>query len=108
MQPGFFFEIPEQLAKERGIKDGERIRVTSARGSIEGPAVVTRRISQMKIDGQPMWQIGLPIHWGYAGAKNHVGPLANMLTPSAMDANTWTPEYKTFLVKLEKAAERVS
>src|SRR6266852_4847622 len=108
LQPGFFFEIPEQLAKERGIKDGERVRVSSARGSIEGPAVVTKRISQMKIDGQPMWQIGLPIHWGYAGDKGHVGPLANMLTPSAMDANTWTPEYKTFLVKLEKAAERVS
>jgi len=70
--------------------------------------VVTKRISQMKIDGQPMWQIGLPIHWGYAGDKNHVGPLANMLTPSAMDANTWTPEFKTFLVKLEKAGERVS
>src|SRR5216683_2850113 len=108
VQPGFFFEIPEQLAKERGIKDGERVRVSSARGSIEGPAVVTKRISQMKIDGQPMWQIGLPIHWGYAGDKGHVGPLANMLTPSAMDANTWTPEYKTFLVKLEKAAEKVS
>jgi hypothetical protein len=25
-----------------------------------------------------------------------------MLTPSAMDPNTWTPEYKAFLVKLEK------
>ena len=34
---------------------------------------------------------------------NHTGPLANMLTPSAMDPNTWTPEYKAFLVKLEKA-----
>jgi formate dehydrogenase major subunit len=108
VQPGFFFEIPEALAKEKGIKDGERIRVTSARGSIEGPAVVTKRISQMKIDGQPMWQIGFPIHWGFAGAKNHTGPLANMLTPSAMDANTWTPEFKTFLVKLEKATEKVS
>jgi len=108
VQPGFFFEIPEQLAKERGIKDGERIRVSSARGSIEGPALVTKRISQMKIDGQPMWQIGLPIHWGYAAEKGHVGPLANMLTPSAMDANTWTPEFKTFLVKVEKATEKVS
>jgi len=25
------------------------------------------------------------------------------LTPSAMDPNTWTPEFKAFLVKLEKA-----
>jgi hypothetical protein len=29
--------------------------------------------------------------------------LAPSLTPSAMDPNTWTPEYKAFLVKLEKA-----
>ena len=26
-----------------------------------------------------------------------------LLTPSAMDANTWTPEFKAFLVRLEKA-----
>jgi formate dehydrogenase major subunit len=57
----------------------------------------------MKIDGKEMWQIGFPIHWGYAGEANHTGPLANLLTPSAMDPNTWTPEFKAFLVKLEKA-----
>jgi formate dehydrogenase major subunit len=45
----------------------------------------------------------MPIHWGYAGDKRHVGPLANLLTPSAMDPNTWTPEFKTFLVQVEKA-----
>jgi anaerobic selenocysteine-containing dehydrogenase len=50
-----------------------------------------------------VWHIGMPIHWGYAGAKGHTGPLANKLTPTVMDANTWTPEFKTFLVKVEKA-----
>jgi formate dehydrogenase major subunit len=100
VQPGFFFEIPEALAKEKGIRDGEQVRVSSARGSITGPAIVTKRIKQMQINGQPVWQIGFPIHWGYAGASP--GPLANMLTPSAMDPNTWTPEFKAFLVKLEK------
>jgi len=45
----------------------------------------------------------LPIHWGYAGNPGHVGPLANTLTPSAVDPNTWTPEFKSFLVKVEKA-----
>ena len=35
-------------------------------------------------------------------SEKHLGPLANFLTPSAMDPNTWTPEFKTFLVKLEK------
>jgi formate dehydrogenase major subunit len=103
LQPGFFIEIPEELARERGIANGGRARVTSARGSVEGVAMVTKRLRPLQVDGKPLWQIGFPIHWGYQAADGHVGPLANFLTPSAMDPNTWTPEFKTFLVKLEKA-----
>ena len=103
LQPGFFIEIPEALAKEKGIINGGKARVTSARGSIEGVAMVTKRLLPMQIDGKQHWQIGFPLHWGYDGTADHTGPLANFLTPSAMDPNTWTPEYKTFLVKLEKA-----
>jgi formate dehydrogenase major subunit len=103
LQPGFFVEIPEDLAKQKGIANGSQVKVTSARGSIQGMAMVTKRLSPMKVDGKDMWQIGMPIHWGYAGDPDHTGPLANLLTPSAMDPNTWTPEFKAFLVRLEKA-----
>ena len=103
VQPAFFIEIPEDLAREKGIVNGGRARVTSARGSVEGVAMVTKRLRPLQINGQAMWQIGFPLHWGYEGEAGHTGPLANFLTPSAMDPNTWTPEYKTFLVKLEKA-----
>jgi len=108
LQPGFFIEIPEELAKEKGIANGSRARVTSARGAIEGVAMVTRRLGKMTIDGKIIWHIGFPLHWGYEGDPKHVGPLANFLTASAMDPNTWTPEFKTFLVRLEKAPEKVS
>jgi len=103
LQPAFFVEIPEGLARQKGIANGSQVKVTSARGSIQGVAMVTKRLLPMKIDGKEMWQIGFPIHWGYAGDPNHTGPLANTLTPSAMDPNTWTPEFKAFLVRLEKA-----
>jgi len=103
LQPGFFVEIPEPLAAQKGIANGSKVKVTSARGSIEGTAMVTRRLPTLKIDGKELWHIGFPIHWGFAAAKGHEGPLANFLTPSAGDANTWTPEYKAFLVRLEKA-----
>jgi len=103
LQPGFFVEIPEALAREKGIANGSRVKVISARGQIEGVAMVTRRLGPMKVDGKNVWQIGFPIHWGYAGDPSHTGPLANLLTPSAMDPNTWTPEYKAFLVRIEKA-----
>ena len=102
IQPGFFFEVPDALARELGIADGARVKVSSARGSIEGPAIVTKRLLPMTINGKKVWHIGFPIHWGFAGDPAHAGPLANMLTPFAMDPNTWTPEYKTFLVRLEK------
>ena len=66
-------------------------------------AMVTKRLAPLTVDGRPTWQIGFPIHWGFTGSSGHAGPLANLLTPSAMDPNTWTPEYKAFLVRLEKA-----
>ena len=102
VQPGIFFEIPEDLAKEKGIQNGETVRISSARGSIEGPAMVTRRMPSFMINGKKVWQIGFPIHWGYSGDSKHAGPLANLLTNSAIDPNTWTPEFKAFQVKLEK------
>jgi formate dehydrogenase major subunit len=103
LQPGFFIEIPEGLAREKGIENGSQVRVISKRGQIEGMAMVTKRLYPLKVNGKDMWQIGFPIHWGYAGDPDHTGPLANLLTPSAMDPNTWTPEYKAFLVRIEKA-----
>jgi formate dehydrogenase major subunit len=103
LQPGFFIEIPQALAEQKDIANGSPVKVTSARGQIQGLAMVTRRLRPLKVDGKELWQIGFPIHWGFAGDPGHTGPLANLLTPSAMDPNTWTPEYKAFLVKLEKA-----
>ena len=103
LAPGFFVEIPEALANEKGIANGSKVKVTSARGSIEGTAMVTKRLPVMNVDGKRIWQIGFPIHWGYASSPNHTGPLANFLTSSSGDPNTWTPEYKAFLVTLDKA-----
>ena len=102
VQPDFFFEIPEEFAKEKGIPHQSKIAVSTPRGKIVGTAMVTKRLRPMKIDGKPIWQIGFPIHWGYAGNPSHIGPLANFLTASVIDPNTFTPEFKTFLVKVEK------
>ena len=103
LQPGFFVEIPEALATEKGIAHGSRVKVVSARGEIQGLAMVTKRLRPLMVDGRRTWQIGFPIHWGFSGSPLHAGPLANTLTSAVMDPNTWTPEYKAFLVRLEKA-----
>jgi len=103
LQPGFFFEMPEAMARSMGVANGQHIRVTSPRGSMTGPALVTKRLPPLKVGDKEVWQIGLPIHWGFAGAQGHQGPLANLLTPSVGDPNAFTPEFKAFLVKVEKA-----
>ena len=69
--------------------------------------MVTRRIRPMKIDGKEMFQIGIPIHWGFRGIAEDEGKtaktLTNQLTPTVIDPNAFTPEFKGFLVKIEKA-----
>jgi formate dehydrogenase-N alpha subunit len=100
LQSNFFVEVPAELAAEKGIANGDRVRVSSARGQLEGPALVTKRLRTLKVKGQKTYHVGLPIHWGYVGKVT--GPLINNLTPSAYDPNSGTPEYKGFLVNLEK------
>jgi formate dehydrogenase major subunit len=105
--PEPFVEVPAELADEMGIRGGETVRVTSARGQYVAKAMVTKRIKSMLIDGKKTYQIGIPIHWGYRGIAEDGGRTAlnpaNLLSPAAIDPNAYTPEYKGFLVKIEKA-----
>jgi formate dehydrogenase major subunit len=105
--PEPFVEIPVDLAAELGIKGGEHVKVTSARSSYIAKAMVTHRIKPMTIDGKKVYQIGIPIHFGYRGIQEDEGrtsrSLTNSLSPTVTDPNAYTPEFKGFLVKLEKA-----
>ena len=101
-QPEQFVEIGEALAKEIGIVAGDHVKVSSKRGYIKAVAVVTKRIKPMQIEGKPVHHVGIPIHWGFKGVTKP-GFIANTLTPFVGDGNTNTPEFKTFLVKVEKA-----
>lgn len=100
LQPEFFVEISEALAKEKKIESGSWVRVWSMRGSVKAKAVVTKRIKPMICDGKTVHIVGIPIHWGFMGAAKK-GYGANTLTPFVGDANIETPEYKAFLVDIE-------
>ncbi|WP_082428349.1 formate dehydrogenase-N subunit alpha [Pseudomonas sp. NBRC 111119] len=102
VQPEQFVEIGELLAKDKGIVQGDLVRVSTQRGYIKAKAVVTKRIRRLQIDGQAVDTIGVPCHWGFEGATRK-GFLANTLTPGVGESNTNTPEYKAFLVNVEKA-----
>ncbi len=102
LQPEEFVEIGEALAKDKGIEQGSWVRVASKRGAVVCKAYVTKRIRPMMVDGRATHVIGVPLHWGFTGQALK-GYGANTLTPSVGDANTQTPEFKAFLVSLEKA-----
>ncbi len=105
--PEPFIEMSAEMADEMGIRGGETIKVSSARGTYIAKAMVTRRIKPMMIDGKKVHQIGIPIHQGFRGIKEDEGRDAltpvNLLSPTVTDPNAYTPEFKGFLVKVEKA-----
>ncbi len=104
--PEPFVEIPAELANDMGLRGGEKIKVSSIRGYYIAKAMVTKRIKPMMIDGKKTYQIGIPIHWGFRGIAEDEGETAktpaNLITPTVVDPNAFTPEFKGFLVKVEK------
>src|SRR5438132_2842275 len=109
LQPQAFVEVPAELADQKSIKNGDRVRVSSARGKLEVVALVTKRLGPVTLAGhKKVYQIGIPIHWGFVGVSAEQNPdrskywLANALTPMVGDANARTPEFKAFLVNIEK------
>jgi formate dehydrogenase major subunit len=100
--PKMFVEMSLELAKEKGIANADQVRVFNDRGSIEMVAMVTPRFKPFTIDGKTVHQVGMPWHWGYASGYT-TGAIANDLTPNVGDANSSIPEYKAYLVNVEKA-----
>ncbi len=102
LQPDPFMEMGEALAAQKGIKSGDTVVVKSKRGQIKLKAVVTKRIQPLTIEGKVVHTVGIPFHWGFDGLTRK-GYVVNTLTPSVGDANIQTPEYKAFLVDVQKA-----
>ncbi len=102
LQPNMFVEMSEELAKLRGIKNGERVRVASMRGALEAIAVVTKRFKPFKIGPATVHQVGIPWHYGWRWPETGAEETANLLTPPAGDPNTRIPETKAFMVNVTK------
>ncbi len=102
LQPQVFVEMSEELGALKGIKNGERVKVSSARGSLECTAVVTKRFKPMKIAGTVVHQVGMPYNYGWRWPASGKEESANLLTPSVGDPNTRIPETKAFMVNVTK------
>ncbi|MDF1565868.1 MAG: molybdopterin dinucleotide binding domain-containing protein [Deltaproteobacteria bacterium] len=80
-----FLEMHRHDAKVAGLEDGQRVRVSSRRGSVEARLSVSSRVRPGRV-----W---MPFH--YAEAR------ANLLTNDAGDTVTGTAEYKVCAVKVD-------
>ena len=81
-----FVEVNPADAAELGIRDGDRVKVSSRRGSVELEARVTERVGK--------GVIFIPFHFAEAAA--------NLLTNPALDPVAKIPELKACSAKLEK------
>ncbi len=103
-QPQMWVEMSQELAKEKGIKNGEKVNVTSARGTLWAIAIVTDRWKPFKVMNQTVHEVGIPWHFGWQfPTDGSGGDSANILTPTIGDPNTMIPESKAFMVNIEKA-----
>jgi len=100
LMPEVFVEISKELAEKLGVETSDLIKLSNVRGSARAAAIVTSRFKPFTIRGKTVHQVGIPWHWGFTGLAR--GDSANLLTPHVGDANTMIPEFKAFLVKVEK------
>jgi len=103
MQPELYVEIGDKLAEEKGIKNGDRVKVSSIRGEAPCVAMVTKRFKPFTVEGKTVHQVGMPFNYGWLFPKDSTSDSTNVLTPTVGDANTFCPEYKAFMVNVEKA-----
>jgi formate dehydrogenase major subunit len=100
LQPKAFVEISQELAAEKGLGNGELAIITSKRGQITIPVLVTSRFKPFQINGSKVHEIGIIWHFGYTGLAK--GPSANELTHHVAGPNAMIPEFKAFLCNLVK------
>lgn len=100
--PQMFVELSEELAKLRGINNGDKVKVSTIRGEVDCVAIVTTRFRPFKMGDLTVHQVGMPWCFGWMVPKDG-GESANLLTPNVGDPNTMIPESKAFMVNITKA-----
>ena len=100
-EPQLYVEMSHELAREKGVNNGDGVVIESARGIVEAIAMVTVRMRPFKIQGRIVHEIGMPFCYGWTTPGRGDG--VNRLTPSVGDPNTTIPEFKACCVNVRKA-----
>jgi formate dehydrogenase major subunit len=101
LMPNMFVELSEELAREKGIKNGDNAIVSTTRGDVEAVACVTKRLKPFNLNGKTVHEVALSWQYGFKGFAT--GDPANRLTPHIGDGTTVCPEYKAWLCDIRRA-----
>ena len=85
--PEPFVEIHPSMARTYGIQEGDKVRLTTRRGTA---LLVARLTPQIRMD-----TLFVPFHFNGTGR-------ANLLTNAALDSVSRMPEFKVCAVRIEK------
>jgi formate dehydrogenase major subunit len=99
-------EIPVSLGQKLGVKSGDLVKISSARGELTVKAVVTPRMKPLKSNGKEVTIVWMPYNWGFKGLST--GPSTNEITIDAADPVAGTQETKACLVKVERANDALA
>ncbi len=100
LMPELFCEISPELAQEKGILNGDRVKIITKRGQVSARALVTSRMRPLNINGKTVHSVGLPWHWGWQGTAQ--GDVTNNLSSLIGEPNVTIHEAKTFTCNIEK------
>ncbi len=92
-EPAAFVELHADLARGLGIAPGDRVCLTTRRGSVVLPARITRDIRRDTVF--------VPFHWGGKAG-------VNMLTKAALDPQSRIPEFKACAVHVARVSTPAS
>lgn len=102
ISPKPFVEMSEELAAEKGIKNKDMVRVWNNRGEVRVQAMVTKRMKPVTVNGKVCHILGCLHHFSFIGKYASDRYTMNDLTPNVGDPNSMIPEYRAFLVDVEK------
>ncbi len=89
-EPAAYAEMHPDTARQHGIQPGDRVTLTTRRGTAAMAARITRDIRRDTLF--------VPFHWSGEGS-------ANQLTIAALDPVSRIPEYKACAVRLDRASK---
>lgn len=101
LEPQLYVEMSPELARLKGIANGDPVVVESARGRVEAIAMVTVRMTPFKVLGKTVHLVGMPFSFGWTTPG--AGDATNRLSASVVDPNVSIPEFKACLVNIRKA-----